>query len=481
MSAGTAPVRLESISRCLQGVIPAWIATCSDDGVPNVTTLSAVHYVDSERVALSRQFFNKTSANLDANPRSQVILVDPETGDQFVLDLRFLHTETEGPTFDQVKTNVDAIASHTGMPGVFRLRGVDIHRVASCTAVGERPRSLPEDVHVPDPLPLLDELVRRLAPCVTYDDAMRVGLEALEDLFGFHQSILLGADVTRERLFAVASNGYQSSSAGAEVPIGTGLVGVAAEQQRVVSMSSLARSQGMRAAISEALTKQGGDDVGPEIPLPGLEAVRSAAAVPLIVRNELTGVLYLESERAGEFGPGEERLLRVIGGHLAVALATLQEDPGAEEALGESAADAAQSAPPTPKGAASAAAAAGEAIRVVYYQADDSVFVDDDYVIKGVPGRILWSMVNQFTASGRTSFSNRELRLDESLGLPPGNDNLEARLLVLRKRLATADCGIELERVGRGRLEMRPALPLSLSEVPTSGPMSAAYRPPPAE
>jgi hypothetical protein len=477
MSAGTAPVRLESISRCLQGVIPAWIATCSADGAPNVTTLSVVHYVDSERVALSRQFFNKTSANLDANPRSQVILVDPETADQFVLDLRFLHTETEGPTFDQVKTNVDAIASQTGMTGVFRLRGVDIHRVASCTAIGESSRSLPQGGHASDPMPLLDELVRRLAPCVTYDDAMRVGLEALEDLFGFHQSILLSADVARERLFAVASNGYQSSSAGAEVPIGTGLVGVAAEQRRVVCVSSLARSQGMRAAISEALTKQGGDDVGPEIPLPGVEAVRSAAAVPLIVRDELTGVLYLESERAGDFGPGEERLLRVIGGHLAVALATLQEDPGAEEDLGESS-DVAQSAPSAREAVSAASAAAGEAIRVVYYQADDSVFVDDDYVIKGVPGRILWRMVNQFAASGRTRFSNRELRLDESLGLPPGNDNLEARLLVLRKRLATADCGIELERVGRGRLELLPAQPLSLNEVPTGGPMSAAYRPP---
>ncbi len=474
MSAGTAPVPLESISRCLQGVIPAWLATCSADGVPNVTTLSIVHYVDSERVALSRQFFNKTSANLDANPRSQVILVDPETVDQFVLDLRFLHTETEGSTFDRVKANLDAVASQSGMTGVFRLRGVDIHQVMSCTALGEGTRSPSEGGHSPDPLPLLDELVRRLAACVTYDDATRAGLEALEDLFGFRQSILLGADVTRERLFAVASNGYRSSSAGAEVPVGTGLVGVAAERQRVVCVSSLARSQGMRAAIREALARQGGDDVGPEIPLPGLEAVRSAAAVPLIVRNELTGVLYLESERTGEFGPGEERLLRVIGGHLAVALATLQEDPG------ESTADAESTTVPDPDPARSTASTPdGGAIKVVYYQADDSVFVDDEYVIKGVPGRILWSMVNQFAASGRTNFSNRELRLDESLGLPAGNDNLEARLLVLRKRLAVAGCGIELERVGRGRLEMRPAQPLSLREVPTGGPMSAAHGPPP--
>jgi len=70
-------VPLEEIARCLQGVIPSWLATCSADGVPNVTILSIVHYVDEERVALTRQFFNKTTANLDANPWAQVIVVDP--------------------------------------------------------------------------------------------------------------------------------------------------------------------------------------------------------------------------------------------------------------------------------------------------------------------------------------------------------------------------------------------------------------------
>ena len=47
-------VPLESIQACLQGVLPAWIGTCSADGVPNATILSIVRYVDSERVALLR-------------------------------------------------------------------------------------------------------------------------------------------------------------------------------------------------------------------------------------------------------------------------------------------------------------------------------------------------------------------------------------------------------------------------------------------
>jgi GAF domain len=89
------------------------------------------------------------------------------------------------------------------------------------------------------------------------------------------------------------------------------------------------------------------------------------------------------------------------------------------------------------------------------------------YIVKGAPGRILWSKLKAHADSGRTQFSNRELRLDESLGLPAGSDNLEARLLVLRRRLADLDCGVTLERVGRGRLELRLERPAELTEVPT--------------
>ncbi len=117
------------------------------------------------------------------------------------------------------------------------------------------------------------------------------------------------------------------------------------------------------------------------------------------------------------------------------------------------------------------------AVPVSYYQADDSVFVAGEYVIKGVPGRILWKLLGEHAADGRTAFTNRELRLDEGLGLPVGNDNLEARLLVLRKRLAVQDCGIQLERVGRGQLALHVAGPIELCEVPTSGLMRAAHRP----
>jgi GAF domain/Pyridoxamine 5'-phosphate oxidase len=454
-------VPLESIMPCFQGVNPSWVATCSAEGVPNGSIVSIVHYVDSDRVALTRQFMNKSRINLDENPQAQVIVVDPSNGNQFALDLHYLRTESEGPLFDAVAANLDAIASMTGMSGVFRLRGVDIHSVLACEPFGSGVPVASERRGERDVLPLLDEFVRRLSVCVEYAEGARVGLEALDDLFGFGHAVLLTADERGDRLFAVASNGYVSSGIGAEVPIGYGPIGIAAQRRRVVCVPSVTRSRTMNAGIQDSIRRSGGEPSAVEIELPGLEQADSAAAVPLLAHGELTGVLYLESERAGDFGPGNERLLRILGGHLAGTLAILQ-------------ADRAESAPPEP---ARTTTPGGEPLAVTYYQADDSVFVDGAYVVKGVPGRIMWKLLRENDADGRVAFTNRELRLDERLGLPPGNDNLEARLLVLRKRLAALDCGIGLDRVGRGRLALHLGAPITLSEVSTTGPMRAAHEP----
>jgi adenylate cyclase len=428
--------------------------------------MSIVQYVDSERVALSRQFFNKTRANLDANPQAQVRVVEPQTMQQYTLDLQYVHTETEGPTFDAMRANLEAIASQTGMGDVFRLRGVDIHRVVRCAPADDHVVAGPVRASQRDLLGPLDELMRRVALCDQYEDATRTALQALDDLFGFEHTILLVLDERGDRLFAVASNGYASSSAGAEVALGEGVIGTAAERRRVVCVPNLARSRAMSAAVRASLERRGEAPPGREIPLPGLAGAQSAAAVPLTLHGQLAGVLYLEGEEPGRFGPDIERLLRVLSAYLAPTLAVLEaERSDSSESV----------APPAP-----APATTKETVPVSYYQADDSVFVDGEYLIRGVPGRILWRLLRDYVSEGRTAFTNRELRLDEGLGLPAGADNLEARLLVLRKRLDEADCGIRLERIGRGRLALEVTRELGLSEVPTSGPMRAAHASPQA-
>ena len=452
----TEVVELESIRDCLQAGLPSPLATCSADGTPNISHISLVQYLDRERVATSRQFFNRALANdLDASPFAQALVVRPVTAEQFRLELRYLHTTTDGEAFEAMRANLEAIASQTGMGSVFRLRGLDVHRVVRCTRL-HLPARASQPAATPDALGALEQFVRRLESSVTYEEATQVALEALDDLFGFRHSILLALDPPTARLFAIASSGYEHSAVGAEVAVGTGLIGTAASRRRLVVQANMARSRVMAAAVTDGA---GGER---EIPLPGLVEARSVAAVPLIVGQDVLGVLYLESEAPSAFGGATEGLLRIIGTHTAAALAArgtpIADDPGRPTTRA-----------PQPS--------EGPPIEIVYYQADDTVLCDSAYVVKGAPGRILWSMLKAHADSGRTQFSNRELRLDESLGLPVGNDNLEARLLVLRRRLSDLDHGIALERVGRGRLELRLGRPATLAVVPTSGPMRSAHEP----
>jgi predicted pyridoxine 5'-phosphate oxidase superfamily flavin-nucleotide-binding protein len=110
-------------------VVPAVIATASRDGCPNVTPLSRVHLVDDNHVALSNQFFSKTLRNLAENPYASVLLIDPQTYDEYRLFLKYERTEKRGPVFDRLERDIELVAAMTGMSGVFRLKSADIYRV----------------------------------------------------------------------------------------------------------------------------------------------------------------------------------------------------------------------------------------------------------------------------------------------------------------------------------------------------------------
>ena len=73
----TTPITLHSIRACLEGAVPAVVATCAGDGTPNVSYVSEVHYVDPGHVALSYQFFSKTRQNVLENPRATVLVITP--------------------------------------------------------------------------------------------------------------------------------------------------------------------------------------------------------------------------------------------------------------------------------------------------------------------------------------------------------------------------------------------------------------------
>jgi len=129
----------DEIKPAMQGVVPSHVVTCALDGTPNVTTVSQDYYVDSDHVALSYQFFSKTIKNIRENPRALVSVINPEKFESWDLEIEYQHSETSGPVFDTMDMQIEAIASMTGMTGIFKLRAADIYQVLSATkSVGER-------------------------------------------------------------------------------------------------------------------------------------------------------------------------------------------------------------------------------------------------------------------------------------------------------------------------------------------------------
>jgi len=135
-------VRLpDEIRPVMENGIPAQVGTCSADGIPNATDISRVYYVDSEHLALSNQFFSKTIRNIRENPRACVNLNDLEAFTCWVVHLEFDRSETDGPIFDTMDMQIEAIASMTGMSNVFKLKAADIYRVTSVEKIEYGPAS----------------------------------------------------------------------------------------------------------------------------------------------------------------------------------------------------------------------------------------------------------------------------------------------------------------------------------------------------
>ena len=455
-------VSLESLATCFQGLLPAQLYTCSSDGAPNAAYLSHVDYVDSEHVALSFQFFNKSRRNVAENPKARVIVQDPDTGQGWSLQLHYVRSETAGPLFDRMALRIEAIASYCGLKGIFKLRAADIYRVLAVDRVPEeegRQASERGPAAALDPLftvRALQDLAGRIQCADSLESLVDSILAALDESLGFHNSMILVPSEQEGVLVTIATRGYSENGAGAEVRVGEGIAGMVAEARQPIRISGLMR--GMLYALATARAARDPDPVreARRIPLPGLPNPESQLGIPLLVRGELVGVLCLESAVPYRFHEEDKASIELLGSYLAIAIQNIQ--------LQERSAD-----PPEPVSESPPLAAAGNrpasaaAVHTAtYYAGDECLLVDGDYLIRGLPAKILWRLLTTREATGRTEFTNRELRLDKSLGLPEWKDNLESRLLLLRRRLEQKWPAVRVVPRCRGRFALEVAAPVRL-------------------
>lgn len=435
---------------CLDGAIPGVVSTWAPDGTPNVAYMSQGQYVDRDHLALSYQFFNRTRENILANPRALLGLIHPQTAQQYRVHLTYLRTETEGPLFESMKAKLAGIASHTGMSDVFRLLGSDVYRM-------ERVEVVPGST-LPAPMPAVDHLLalrtcmERLPLSPDAESLLDALLDGLQAHFAIEHALVMMLDPVRNRLYTVASRGYETSGVGSEIQLGHGVIGVAARERVPIRISHMTSEYAYGLAMRDGAEQRGlANRMDPEIPFPGLAAPGSQLAVPIPGLREPLGVLFVESPTDMRFSHADEDALVALAAQVGALFRLFL----AELELGEEAQPPAEKAP----------SPSGPPLRVRHYPANDSVFLGDDYLIKGVAGNILWTLLQDHQASGRTQFSNRELRADPRVRLPDQSDNLEARLVLLHRRLADRQACVQLEKTGRGRFRLRVERPLDLEDM----------------
>ncbi|MDH4439609.1 MAG: GAF domain-containing protein [Rhizobium sp.] len=250
--------------------------------------------------------------------------------------------------------------------------------------------------------------------------------------------MVLVPDESGRRKITIASASYERFGFGAEVAFGEGVIGIAAATRQTVRITDLSRGR----RYGDAVRSMAGLERATSIPLPALELPFSQIALPLMAQGRLIGLLFAESEQRFAFRHRDEQALGVIAAQLAQALLLAEQDR--ERPAPRKAAPAPQSAPILPSAR----------FQLRFYPRDGSLFLGDDYLIRGVPGRLLKHLVEEYLKSGKRDFLNREIRREGSLMLPDIKDNLETRLILLRRRLSEKGGPIRLDSTERGRLRL---------------------------
>ena len=236
-----------------------------------------------------------------------------------------------------MEMQIEAIASMTGMSGIFKLRAADIYRVLSVEKLPypdvdrlRHPMAKPSA----GALKTQSELARKTAEfqilqrvsadinsTLDLDEICDVALRTMDELFEFHHANILLLEPDGQTLKVVASRGYENQAIGGRVQIGTGVIGVVAQKRKMLRVSNLGQQRAYAAAQRRETMKSGLQaNVGETVPVPGLANAESQIAIPLLIRDELIGVFSIESPVPRSFGEHERDLVSIVANQIASAI-----------------------------------------------------------------------------------------------------------------------------------------------------------------
>jgi GAF domain-containing protein/HAMP domain-containing protein len=147
---------------------------------------------------------------------------------------------------------------------------------------------------------LLHHITTTAASGTTLEEALESAVNGLQVTLGGDRVTILLTNREKNTLEAKASTGYAEDITKIEIPIGSGITGWAAAHKRPLRVKNIAEDP--RYILVSSNT-------------------RSELAIPLVYRNELLGVLNVESELVDAYTENDEEMLGTLGGSLAAIIA----------------------------------------------------------------------------------------------------------------------------------------------------------------
>lgn len=147
---------------------------------------------------------------------------------------------------------------------------------------------------------LLHHITTTAASGTTLEEALEGAVNGLQVTLGGDRVMIFLADREKKTLELKASMGYAENASTEPIPFGSGITGWVAAHRRLLRLRDV--SEDPRYIQMSSNT-------------------RSELAIPLIYRNELLGVLNVESELLDAYTENDEEMLGTLGGSLAAIIA----------------------------------------------------------------------------------------------------------------------------------------------------------------
>ena len=147
---------------------------------------------------------------------------------------------------------------------------------------------------------LLHHITTTAASGTTLEEALESAVNGLQVTLGGDRVTILLTNREKNILEVKASTGYAEDITKVEIPIGSGITGWVAAHKRPLRVKNV--TEDPRYILVSSNT-------------------RSELAIPLVYRNELLGVLNVESELVDAYTENDEEMLGTLGGSLAAIIA----------------------------------------------------------------------------------------------------------------------------------------------------------------